>query len=40
MAKLPKYQAITVPMLTICGRKEVRDMKTRVIYFSEEFQSG
>ncbi|MDE6905092.1 MAG: alpha/beta hydrolase [Lachnospiraceae bacterium] len=28
LSKLPEYQAITIPMLAICGSKEVRDVKT------------
>ena len=28
LSKLPEYQAVTIPMLAICGSKEVGDMKT------------
>ena len=28
LSKLPEYQAVTIPMLAICGSKEVEDMKT------------
>ncbi len=28
LSKLPEYQAVKIPMLAICGSKEVRDMKT------------
>lgn len=27
LSKLPEYQAVTIPMLAICGSKEVRNMK-------------
>ncbi len=35
LSKLPEYQAVTVPMLAICGSKEVRDMKTSLTLLAQ-----
>ena len=35
LSKLPEYQAVTIPMLAICGSKEVRDMKTSLTLLAQ-----
>lgn len=35
LVKLPSYRMVTVPMLAICGSKEVKDMKTSLDLLSE-----
>lgn len=35
LAKLPAYQSVNIPMLAICGTKEVKDMKTSLGLLSE-----
>lgn len=35
ISNLPEYQKVTVPMLAICGSKEVRDMKTSLTLLAQ-----
>lgn len=35
LIKLPAYRTVTVPMLAICGSKEVKDMKISLNLLSE-----
>ena len=35
LSNLPEYQTVTIPMLAICGSKEVRDIKTYLILLAQ-----
>lgn len=35
LSKLPEYQVVMIPMLAICGSKEVRDMKTSLVLLAQ-----
>ncbi len=35
LSRLPEYQAVKIPMLAICGSKEVKDMKTSLTLLAQ-----